>query len=601
MSKIKFVYPFFIALLSLSCGQEKKTNLDSQFGQIRDAKGYYTEGDKKFKIFQGGVFRTNETNSFKSLFPPSINHAISSRIALQIYQGLVGLDQRTLKVIPLLAESYSVTDSGRLYTFTIRDSVFFHDDPCFENGVGRMLNANDVKFCLDQLCSAIDGNRTSSYLTGIVKGAKSHYDATLNGGKVEGGVKGIKLIDDQTIQIELTSSYSYFLKILTQACCAIYPKEAYDFYGKEMRAHTVGTGPFILKNKDVNEDVEIRMVKNNHYWGKDEYGNSLPYLDVVKISFNNNKKIELTNFKKGNLDMVYQLPVEELKAVLVTLDSAKAGGNPEFKLQSNKDNGLSSVFYCFNLLNPVFQDIRIRKAFNLAVDREKIVKYILKGESEPAIYGFVPSLGEYDHTLVKGFGYDPDLARDLLAEAGFIDGIGFPEIELDISESNYLNIIVAEAVQKMLYDNLGVNIKINYYSLSVLIDKFTNAKSDFFGVTWLADYPDPQNFLQIFNGRVIPKVEFDENGNELILPSYTNFPRYKNESFDSYYDKAIHATDQDSAIHYYLKADSTLIADAALLPIYYGHNIRLIQSNVHALPINSMEYRDFSRVFLSKK
>ena len=600
MSKTKFAYLIIIALLCVRCGQ-KKTNLDSQFGSIRDAKGYYNEGDKKFKIFQGGVFRTNETNSFKSLFPPSINHAISSRIALQVYQGLVGLDQRTLKVKPLLAETYSISDSGRLYTFILRDSIFFHDDPCFENGVGRMLNAKDVKYCFDQLCSAIDGNRTSSYLTGIVKGAKEHYNSTSNSQIVEGGVEGIRVVDDRTLQIELISSYSYFLKILTQACCAIYPKEAYEMYGKEMRAHAVGTGPFVLKNKDVNEDVEIRMVKNDKYWDVDEHGNNLPYLDVVKISFNNNKKIELTNFKKGNLDMVYQLPVEELKAVLVTLDSAKAGGNTEFKLQSNKDNGLSSVFYCFNMLNPIFQDIRIRKAFNLSIDREKIVKYILKGESEPAIYGFVPSLGEYDHTLVNGFSYDPELARSLMTEAGFKDGKGFPEMELDISESNYLNIIVAEAIQKMLFDNLGINIKINYYSLSVLIDKFTNAKSDFFGVTWLADYPDPQNFLQIFNGRVVPETEYDEDGDAIILPSYTNFPRYKNDFFDACYDKGIHAIEQDSAIYYYLQADSALIADAALLPIYYGHNIRLIQSNVHALPINSMEYRDFTRVFLSKK
>ena len=295
-------------------------------------------------------------------------------------------------------------------------------------------------------------------------------------------------------------------------------------YGKEMRAHAVGTGPFILKNPDIKEDVEIRMVKNDQYWDLDEHGNHLPYLDVVKISFNNNKKMELTNFKKGNLDMVYQLPVEELKAVLVTLDSAKAGGNPEFKLQSNRDNGLSSVSYCFNMLNPIFQDIRIRKAFNLAIDREKIVKYILKGESEPAIYGFVPSLGEYDHTLVNGFTYDPELARNLISEAGYKDGKGFPEMELDISESNYLNIIVAEAVQKMLYDNLGINIKINYYPLSVLIEKFINAKSDLFGVTWLADYPDPQNFLQMFYGQVIPEMKYDESGEAVVTPSYTNFP-----------------------------------------------------------------------------
>ena len=601
MRDFRTIYTIILAFSLFSCQQEKSANEDTQFGKIRDAKGYYNEGDKKFKIFEGGVFRTNETNSFQSLFPISINHAVSSRIALQVYQGLVKLNKRNLKVEPLLAESISINDDGTLYTFNLRDSVFFHDDPCFPNGKGRMLNAHDVKYCFDQLCSSIDGNRTSSYFTSIVVGAQDHYTATAKGEYPEGGVKGVKVVDDFTIAIELVSSYSYFLKILSQACCTIYPKEAYDKYGLDLRAHTVGTGPFTLKNKDINENVELRMVRNDNYWENDEYGNPLPYLDVIKISFNNNKKIELTNFKKGNIDMVYQLPVEELEAVLVTLDSAKNGGNPEFKLQSNKDNGLSSAFYCFNLLNPIFQDIRIRKAFNHAIDREKIVKYILKGESEPAVYGFVPSLGEYDHTNVDGFTFNPDLAQKLLADAGYPAGEKFPELELDISESNYLNIIVAEAIQKMLYDNLGINIKINYFSLSVLIDKFNNAESDFFGITWQADYPDPQNFLQIFNGKVVPEISYDENGKPVISPSYTNCSRYQNSIFDDYYDRAIHAKSQDSAMHYYYKADSLLIADAALIPIYYGNNIRLIQNNVHALPINNMEYRDFTRVFLSKE
>ena len=236
---------------------------------------------------------------------------------------MVKLNKRNLKVEPLLAESISINDDGTLYTFNLRDSVFFHDDPCFPNGKGRMLNAHDVKYCFDLLCSSIDGNRTSSYFTSIVVGAQDHYAATAKGEYPEGGVKGIKVVDDFTITIELVSSYSYFLKILSQACCTIFPKEAYDKYGLDLRAHTVGTGPFTLKNKDINENVELRMVRNENYWENDEYGNPLPYLDVIKISFNNNKKIELTNFKKGNIDMVYQLPVEELEAVLVTLDSQK--------------------------------------------------------------------------------------------------------------------------------------------------------------------------------------------------------------------------------------------------------------------------------------
>ena len=589
MKNCTLIISFF---LLVSCNTDSNiSNFSDNFGDIRKAKGYYQEGDKKFKIFRGGTFRTNETNPFKSLFPVSINHAVSSRIATQVYQGLVKLDQRTLKVKPLLAKEYKVSEDGKIYTFTLNDSVFFHDDPCFYGGKGRIMNAYDVKFCFDMLCSAIENNTTSDYLTEIIVGANDYYDATVNGKYSEKGVDGIRVIDDRTIEIELISSYSYFLKILSQPCCTIYPKEAYEMYGNNLKSHTVGTGPFTLKNKDIDEKSSLKMFRNFNYWQKDENGNQLPYIDIIQITFNKNKKKELNDFKKGKLDMVYQLPFEDLNEVLVSLDSAKIGGNPEFKLQSNKEGGLSTSYYCFNMLNPIFQNRDVRTAFNLAIDREKITKYTLHGEADPAINGLVPSLGKYNYIKVKGFEYDPEMAKRLLKKAGYPNGEGFPTIELDINESNYLNEKVAIAVQKMLLQNLGVIVKINYLNSSSLIDKFNNGKSDFWSITWIADYPDQQNFLQTFNGAIVPPK--DE-------PSFTNHSRYQNIIFDKFYFEAIHAKDQKSALLNYAKADSVLIADAAFLPLYYGHKIRLLQNNVRGFPINSMEYRDFTKVFLSK-
>lgn len=587
---LKILMCFFI--ISACSSDNNGISTPEGFGEIREAKGYYKEGDKKYKIFNGGVFRTNEINSFKSLFPVSIDHAVSSRIALQVYQGLVKLNQRTLEVEPLLAKEITVSEDGRFYTFVLNDSVFFHDDSCFASGKGRILNAHDVKYCFDMLCSSIEGNRTSNYFTEIVVGAKEHYDATMNGEFPTNGVEGIKVLDNKTIQIELTSSYSYFMKILSQACCSIYPKEAFEKYGTKLKSHTVGTGPFLLKNSDINEGVGLILSKNPNYWEKDQHGNKLPYLDILKISFNKNKKNELADFRNGNLEMVYQLPVEDLNEVLVSLDSAKIGGNPEFKLQSNKDGGLSTSYYCFNMLNPIFKKREVRMAFNLAIDRNKITKYTLHGEADPAIYGLVPGLGDNQYIKVKGFDYDPEKAKILLAEAGYPKGEGFPTIDLDINVSNYLNKNVAEAVQKMLLDNLGISVKVIYNTSSSLIDKFNNGKSNFWGISWLADYPDPQNFLQTFNGAIVPEI------NE---PSYTNHSRYQNIIFDRFYYDAIHAKDQSSAMSNYSKADSVLIEDAAFMPLYYGHKLRLLQNNVHALPINSMEYRDFTRVFLSKK
>ena len=144
--KLTAIFKTAICLLILgSCSPGiNKNSVPKDFGEIKDAKGYYKEGDKKYKIFRGGVFRTNEINSFKSLFPIAINHAVSSRIALQVYQGLVKLNQRTLEVEPLLAKDFNVSEDGKIYTFTLNDSVFFHDDSCFNQGKGRMLDRKSV-------------------------------------------------------------------------------------------------------------------------------------------------------------------------------------------------------------------------------------------------------------------------------------------------------------------------------------------------------------------------------------------------------------------------------------------------------------------------
>ncbi len=597
MKILKYTYLLFLGML-LSCNDTNDKNKNLDFGTIRDAEGYYQEGDKKFKLYSGGIFRLNETGNLKNLFPPSINHAISSRIALQIYQGLVKLNQRTLKVENLLAKSIDINDEGTQYTFNLTDSVFFQDDACFESGKGRLLTANDFKFCFDLICSDVEGNRSSNIFLDRIVGAREHFESTSDGEFPKEGVSGINVIDEHTLQINLIQPCSFFLKILAHAQCTVYPKEAYEKYGSEMRVKTIGTGPFILDN--MIEGNELRMVKNPNYWESDEHGNSLPYLDVIKMTFNSDKKIELTNFKKSNLDMVYQIPVDQLNEVLVSLDSAKSGGNPEFQYQSKK-NGLSTVFYCFNMEKSIFQDIRIRKALNFAIDRRKITKYSLQGETAEALSGLVPTVGNYDNTNVRGFDFNPKLAQDLLAEAGYPGGEGFPDVVLEISENNYLNPIVAEAIQSMLKENLGVNIKIDYTSLTVLIERFTNGVSDLWGSIWMADYPDPQNFLQLFDGSSVPENSVDENGNAVLEPSYTNPSRYKNDDFDYFYSQAVGATSEEVAIENYYKADSVLVADAAFIPIYYEHYIRLLQNNVHGFPQNAMEYRDFTRVFLSKK
>lgn len=580
MKLFKFLVFGITTAVMMSCGGGNPG--DEQQEVLKEAEGYYQEGDKKYKIYYGGIFRINEVENFKNLYPHSMIDAVSSRIATQIYQGLYRFDQRTLEPVNCLAASETMTDDAKVWTFTIQKGVFFQDDACFSGGKGREMTAKDVKYCFELLCSKYPGNTSHELFTQRVVGARDYYD-----GKAT-EVAGIKLIDDYTLEISLINSFSGFRSLLAHSACTIFPKEAVDKYGTEGLANKcVGTGPFIV---DEINDNQVRLKRNPNYWEIDEHGNQLPYLDIVKITFTKDKKSELSNFRKKNLDMIWQLPVDEMESVLSSLEEAQMGGNPEFRYQ--QVNGLNTQFYAFNATSPIFKDIKVRQAFNYAVDRDGLIKHTLKGENEPAEHGLVPKFGNYDNTNVQGFEFNPDEAKKLMAEAGYPNGKGFPDLTLYINEGGSINTIVATTLQNQLKENIGVSVVIEPLQLDVLIERFAKGETEFTRTGWIADFPDPSNFLSLFYGKNVP-----DDPHARSLP---NFSRYKNPAFDELLEKGMSAIDPAEQMMYYNMCDSILVADAAFLPLYHDQYIRLVQNNIVGFPINSMEYRDLTRVFKSK-
>ncbi len=568
------------SMMFTSCGGKGGNEAGKEV--LVEAEGYYMEGDKKYKIYNGGIFRINEVENFKNLFPHAMIDAVSARITQQIYQGLYKFDQLTLEPVNCLAASETINDNATEWTFSIRKGVYFADDACFPDGKGREMTAKDIKYCFEMLCQNRPDNTNHELFTQRVVGARDYYEGKAN------EVKGIELVDDYTLKITLTSSFSAFNSLLAHGACVIFPKEAYDKYGDEMRVKCVGTGPFMID--DITEGTQVRLVKNPNYWEKDEHGNQLPYLDIVKITFTKDKKSELSNFRKNNLDMVWKLPVDEMEAVLVSIEEAQNGGNPEFKYQ--QVNGLNTQFYAFNANSPIFSDKNVRLAFNMAIDRDALIKYTLKGEGEPAEHGLVPKFGKYDNSEVDGFEFNPDEAKKLMAAAGYPNGKGFPELTLYLNEGGSINTIIAAALQNQLKENIGISIKIEPLPFDVLIERFATGQTEFTRTSWIADFPDASNFLWLFYGKNVP-----DDPNARSLP---NFSRYKNPVFDDYFEKGMSALSNEEQQMYYNKCDSILVADAAFLPLFHDQYIRLIQNNIVAFPINAMEYRDLTRVFKSK-
>jgi len=548
------------------------------------AKKEKTTREAKGGVKYGGVFRENETEYFRSLFPQNITEVVGHRITNQVYEGLVVMNQSDLSVEPALAESWTVNDSATEFTFKIRKGVYFHDDACFADGKGREVTAKDFLYCFEKLCTPAASNQGFWLFENVVKGATALFNT-----KYKGTIDfGVKVVDDYTLTITLERPFAGFLFRLAMPFCAVFPQEALEKYGEEMRDKAVGTGPFIIKK--VLTDEGVYLSRNEKYWAKDEFGNQLPYLDGIKFSFIKEEKVEMLEFRKQNLEMKYRLPLDAITEIL-DKEGKLQGDYKQFELQ--KTTELALAYYGFLHTDKIFSNVHARRAFCYAIDRTKIVDYTVKGEGVPAFNGIVPiGMAGYNNAAVKGFNFDVAKAREELKLAGYPDGKGLKKITLQINSGGGRNEKVAEAIIAMLKENLNVEVNITQLPFAQHLENYEVGKAPFWRAGWVADYPDPENFLNLCYGKHVPANPTDK--------AYLNAYRYKNPVFDKLFLEALATTDFEKRNRLYEQLDQTAVNDAVMLPIYYNINRRLIQKYVRNFPVNGMEYRNFRNVWLDK-
>lgn len=567
-------------------------------GILASCSGGKTEKESteaKGGVYYGGVFRMNELEDFKNLYPLAIIDVVSHRVANQVYEGLVKLNPSDLTVTPGIAYKWETNEAKNVWTFHLRQGVKFHDNACFADGKGRAVKASDFKYCLDKLC---ESSATNSFFEitfkDRVKGATEYFTGSKTGKLAEGGVSGIKAVDDSTLTIELINPNAGFLNILTTPGCFVYPKEAFDKYGVDMRTQCVGTGPFMIKT--VKEGDVVILEKNPDYWGVDEYGNKLPYLDAIKYTFVKEKKSEMLEFQRGNLDMVFRIPIEMYKEIMGDYQNANAR-KTDFEIQTTA--ALATNYYGMLAPHPAFNKKEVRLAFNYAIDRNKIVDFTLQGQGQAGTFGVIPPVEAFkkagmDFDGLKGYSFDVDKAKEYMKQAGYPDGKGFPKVVLTInSGGGERNQQVAEVIQKMLKENIGVTADINVVPFAEQIDAYQSGKLEFFRTAWIADYPDPVSFLGLFYGKSVPAT-MDEK-------SFTNTSRFSSPAFDAKFEAAMKEPDDAKRALLFKECDQILLDEGALLPLFYDENDRLVQKNVRNFPINAMEYRDFTRVYIIPK
>lgn len=526
--------------------------------------------------YYGGVFNMNESADPGSLFPLELTRSAAHRIAAQVYEGLVRFDQQDLSIKPSLADSWTVDETRTVYTFQLHPEVRFHDDTCFADGVGRSLTATDVVESFTALCTYGTMNQMFWLFQDKVLGANAQYAATL-AGKPGPGVAGLEAVDPLTVRITLTSPYPSFLQVLAHQGCWIHPRELAKHYGEASAWHMVGTGPF--KEKQYTQGEVLVLERWSGYWGKDEQGNAYPFLDAIRCTFETDKLHEFDAFTKGNLSVILELPIERTGIL---------GDPSNYQVQSVA--ALNIQFYGFNKRKAPFNDVRVRRAFSLAIDRESLVDTVLNGLGVPARHGIVaPGFSDYPYDTVPATSYDPALARKLLAEAGYPGGQNFPSVHLQLNSDGSGYIRVASTVQEMLARNLGVRVATTVLPAQQHYARVEQGRAEFWREGWVVDHPDPENFLALFYGKSVPS--------DTSQPSYLNSTRYTDTLYDKLFAQAQRAVATSERMQLLALAERKAMEDMVVVPLYHERTVRLLQPWVRDLPINGMEYRDLRGVW----
>lgn len=514
------------------------------------------------------VFRYNASQGITSLDPAFARTQNNIWGVQQLFNGLVQLDD-SLHVIPAIAYRWEILNNGKTYRFYLRDDVFFHDHAVFPDGKGRKVIAADFEYSLSRI---LDPRVASPgvWVFNMVETGKP------------GAIMGFKAESDTVFTVHLKSSFPAFAGLLTMPYCYVVPHEVAEFYGSDFRRNPVGTGPFYLKLWREGEKMVMR--KNDNYFEYDLDSNRLPYLDAISISFINDKQSEFLEFVKGKLDFLSGVHASYKDELLTRNGELKPKYTKEFKM------------YTFPYLNTEYLGVlvdtsltivknsplnikEIRQAINYGFDRAKMMSYLRNNLGAPAKHGFVPEgLPSFSNEL-KGYTYNPDRARQLLIQAGFPGGTGLDEIVLTTT-SDYLDLF--EFMQHEL-QQIGIKIKIEVSPGATFRESVAQSRLNLFRGSWIADYPDAENYLALFYSR-----NFSPGG-----PNYTHF---SSAEFDKLYEKSFTIIDDEKRFELYREMDQMIIDEAVVIPLFYDKVVRFTRKNISGMSPNPLNLLNLKHV-----
>lgn len=528
---------------------------------------FLTGCTKKNDLDPTNTYYTSSTAKIKGLDPAFADDLYSGLETMRIYEGLLQYKylKRPYQLEPCLAEAMpTISKDGKTYTFKLKKGVVFQDDKAFKatNGKGRELVAEDFVYSFKRLADPKLNSPMWWLFDGKVEGLNEWHDAGSKSGKPDytAAIAGLRAVDASTLEIKLKSRSYQFIFSLAMPATTVVAKEVVDEYGAEFLNHPVGTGAF--KIAEYNPSSKIVYVKSPSF-RKEIYpseadagdialgltadaGKTLPLVDKIVMTVHVESQPQWLNFMQGNLDAA-PIPKDNFGQAI---DPKTKELNAEMKAKGivlYKEPSLDITHTSFNMTDPlVGKNKFLRQAISMAVNTQEEIELFYNGRAIPALGPIPPGLAGYSETTKNPYKeYNVEKAKALLAKAGYPEGKGLPPLEyLSLADTTARQ--MTEYFQKELAV-IGIQLKVQTFSWPEFQQSLKNKKGQMWSYAWSADYPDAENFLQLF---------YSKNGSP--GPNDSN---YANSEFDKIYEKSLMMNDSPERTALYQKMAEVVIED----------------------------------------
>lgn len=449
----------------------------------------------------------------------------SANVCLGLFEGLMQFDPKTNLGVPAMAESWSVSTDGKVYTFRLRQASWSD---------GRPVTADDFVYAMERILDPATQGEYAYLPCMVIKGARE-----FNAGEASFDDVGIKALDKRTIRYTLIKPAPYFVDMTALNAFLPLPRWAIEKSGDDWTkpGKIVTNGPFLLREWRPQEYVY--MVRNPNYWDAANVR-----LHGIRILAGDNSQANYSMYKEGIVDWMRGVPYSRIDEI---------AARPDYQRLAQ----VATYFYCFNVTRAPVDNVLVRRALSAAIDKERLVATIVRGGQVPSD-SFVPPMPGY--APQPGQGYDPEKARQLLAEAGYPGGAGFPRMSIYYN-TNLGHQAIAEYIKAQWKENLGIDVSLKNMEFTSLLQLRSGSHN--FAVCrhgWVGDYLDPCTMLDLF-----------------VSGGGNNDGLYANPDYDALIEAASAATGAER-MELFQEAEAMLLRDAAIIPIYHYSNLDLIDT-----------------------